>query len=46
MDQEKNDGIAYLMALKQVTGPQSGAAAAPAHEQEQPPETDAIAAGA
>ena len=39
MDQEKNDGIAYLMALKQATGPQSGAAAAPAHEQEQPPET-------
>lgn len=39
MDQEKNDGIAYLMALKQATGPQSGAATAPAHEQEQPPET-------
>ncbi|HTT20302.1 MAG TPA: PilZ domain-containing protein [Candidatus Sulfotelmatobacter sp.] len=39
MAQELNDGIAYLMALKQVTGSQSGAAAAPARGQEQPLET-------
>lgn len=32
MAQETNDGIAYLMALKQVTSSQSGAAAAPARE--------------
>lgn len=30
--QETNDGIAYLMALKQATSSQSGAAAAPARE--------------
>ena len=39
MAQELNDGIAYLMALKQVTGSQSGAAAATARGQEQPLET-------
>ena len=38
MAQEQNDGIAYLMALKQAIGPQAGAAAAPAHEQESAPD--------
>lgn len=37
MAEEKNDGIAYLMALKQATGSQSGAASAPARQQEQAP---------
>lgn len=37
MTDEKNDGIAYLMALKQATGSQSGAASAPAREPEQVP---------
>lgn len=36
MAQETNEGVAYLMALKQVTGSQSGAAAAPAREDERP----------
>lgn len=35
MAEETNDGIAYLMALKQATGSQSGAASAPARQQEQ-----------
>ena len=35
MEQETNDGIAYLMALRQATGSQSGAAAAPALEPNQ-----------
>lgn len=39
MAQETNDGIAYLMALKQATGAQPGAAAAPAREQDRMPET-------
>lgn len=34
MAQETNEGIAYLMALKQAASPQSGAAAAPAAEPE------------
>jgi hypothetical protein len=34
MNQESNEGVAYLMALKQAGGSKSGTAAAPAREQE------------
>jgi len=39
MAQETNDGIAYLMALRQATGAQPGAAAAPAREPDRMQET-------